>query len=190
MAKSADKPEEVATGTTDKTTDGEESATTETTQAATKSAEAEQDKVPASSTLSSGTKEVTTVSIISVQTDEDTTTLITTVRPEIRQNNDDNKTEDNDISEETTTARQAADTTTESGGVHEFSCVEVGQDTIATSPDQIPMRCTAEVMAEEEKTPRQIYIVISKNQVEESQLFAKNVKVVVKDFMIMDVSPK
>ena len=37
---------------------------------------------------------------------------------------------------------------------------------------------------------RQIYIVINKNQVDESQLFAKNVKVVVKDFMIMDISPK
>jgi hypothetical protein len=142
------------------------------------------------SASSSEASEVTTLSVISVHTDEDTTTLITTIRPELAQDDD---ISNNDIDEETTSAATTDEpvATTESG-VHEFTCVEVGQDTLETKPDQIPMRCTSEAVGEEatSEPPRQIFIVISKNQVDESQLFAKNVKVVVKDFMIMDVSPK
>jgi len=112
----------------------------------------------------------TMVTVVAVEESEDTTVVITTMRPEI----------DTDV-EDVTTERPAAE---EDTGLHEFECVEVDEGDLGTSAEQIPMECTQ--MDGEEK--RKLYIVINKSQVDAEKLFAKNVKVVVKDFMVMDIS--
>jgi len=110
----------------------------------------------------------TTVTIVAVQHSEDATVVITTLRPDTHM-------------DDTTTHPPTEDTE-----AHEFDCVEVDGTDFDATPDQIPMQCTQMDGVEEKK--RRIYLLINKSQVDEHQLFAKNVKVVVKDLMIMDIS--
>jgi len=107
----------------------------------------------------------TTVTVVSIVEMSDKTVVVTTARPEVL---------DDDL---TTT------TSPESEGAHEFDCVEVGQDELETSDQQIPMQCTQ--MDGDQR--RKIYLVINKSQVDPETLFAKNVKVLVKDFMVMSL---
>jgi len=107
----------------------------------------------------------TEVTVIAVEElDDDSMVVVTTARPAVT---------------DAPTVIIAED----DAGVHEFDCVEVGQEQVATAEGQIPMECT-QMDGEERK---HIYLVINKNQVDPELLFAKNVKVVVKDFMVMDI---
>jgi len=116
----------------------------------------------------STTKNPTEVTVIDIQTNEDTTVVVTTVRP------------DTEMDDTTALPAGAAD-----NEAHEFDCVEVESSGFDASPDQIPMQCT-QMDGGEKK--RRVYLLINKSQVDEDQLFAKNVKVIVKDLMVMDIS--
>jgi hypothetical protein len=111
---------------------------------------------------------LTPVTVLSILESDDSTLVVTTARPDILYDDTD----------------EATTVSAEEEGVHEFDCVEIDQEKLDTSSDQIPMECTG--MDGEEM--RRVFIVINKSQVDPEKLFAKNVKVLVKDFMIMDVS--
>merc|ERR1711962_1900280 len=55
-------------------------------------------------------------------------------------------------------------------------------------PNQIPLQCR--LRPKEGGEPKTVYILIPKQGLDLTRLFDKNVKVVVKDLMIMDISPK
>lgn len=74
----------------------------------------------------------------------------------------------------------------EDGGVHEFDCKEVEHNLVNAATDQIPLQCILRNGDE----PKTVFIVINKDGVDTKRLFDKNIKVVVKDLMIMDISPK
>merc|ERR1712156_376216 len=95
------------------------------------------------------------------------------------------------IDDETaTTTVAAADTTTASTAAaadQEFLCTHTQNDT-DTSGD-LPMNCT-QMEGEEKKT---VMFLIPKEvlgDISLTRLFDKNVKIVVKDFMVMDRSPR
>lgn len=121
------------------------------------------------STESSRDDMMTHVTVLSIDKMEESTIVMTTVRPL-----------EDEVSEEATTITPAV----EVGGVHEFDCVEIDQEELATNSDEIPMQCT-QIYGEDK---RKLYIVINKAQVDAEKLFAKNVKVVIKDFMVMERS--
>merc|ERR1711962_890352 len=121
------------------------------------------------STESSRDDMMTHVTVLSIDKMEESTIFMTTVRPL-----------EDEVSEEATTITPAV----EVGGVHEFDCVEIDQEELATNSDEIPMQCT-QIYGEDK---RKLYIVINKAQVDAEKLFAKNVKVVIKDFMVMERS--
>merc|ERR1712127_208956 len=97
--------------------------------------------------------------------------------------------DDTTVRDTTVATSEAVDTTTEDdGGVFEFDCTELSETTLAfASPDQIPLECRPRQPRPDART---VYIVINKQGIDATRLFAKNVKVVVKDLMIMDISPK
>lgn len=71
-------------------------------------------------------------------------------------------------------------------GIHEFDCKETDQSRVNANDSQLPLECILRGGDE----PRTVYIVINKDGVNTKRLFDKNVKVLVKDLMIMDISPK
>jgi len=74
-------------------------------------------------------------------------------------------------------------------GKHEFDCTEMSADANSfTGPDQIPLECKLRPKGQEK--PQTVFIVINKEGIDTNRLFNKNVKVVVKDLMVMDISPK
>jgi len=110
----------------------------------------------------------TTVTIVSIEESEDTTIVVTTARPDVM---------DGDATEMTTVAGM-------DGGLHEFDCEEMGENEMEVEEGQIPLNC----MQMDGQERRRVTIVINKSQVDPSLFFAKNVKVVVKDFMVMDIN--
>merc|ERR1712228_1035010 len=77
----------------------------------------------------------------------------------------------------------------EDGGMHEFDCSEfTDAELVFADPNQIPLECR--LRPKEGGEPKTVYILIPKEGLDLTRLFDKNVKVVVKDLMIMDISPK
>merc|ERR1712180_509211 len=77
----------------------------------------------------------------------------------------------------------------EDAGMHEFDCSEFTDAELAfADPNQIPLQCR--LRPKEGGEPKTVYILIPKQGLDLTRLFDKNVKVVVKDLMIMDISPK
>merc|ERR1711874_863348 len=77
----------------------------------------------------------------------------------------------------------------EDGGMHEFDCSEFTDAELAfADPNQIPLECR--LRPKEGGEPKIVYILIPKEGLDLTRLFDKDVKVVVKDLMIMDISPK
>jgi len=72
--------------------------------------------------------------------------------------------------------------------IHEFDCKEISSVQLDSSEEQIPLECVIRGR-DKEKT---IYFVIDEEQIngDISRLFDDNVKVVIKDLMVMDISPK
>jgi hypothetical protein len=114
------------------------------------------------------------VKVVSVEEDEETTVMITTT-------DSSQVTAADDIDGD-------SDVTTEPPmdvGEHEFDCEELDEGDLNTTSEQIPMRCTQL----DGTKRRRVFLVISKSQVSAETLFAKNVKVVVKDLMVMSITP-
>merc|ERR1712212_346335 len=140
-------------------------------------------------------------------------TLLTTVRPTMQE---EAQTEQPEDGEDTTeagedTSEDGEDTTgassaeeerspesgTEEGttlapedsGMHEFDCSEFTDAELAfADPNQIPLECR--LRPKDAGEPKTVYILIPKEGLDLTRLFDKNVQVVVKDLMIMDISPK
>jgi len=105
------------------------------------------------------------VTVVSIQELDDTTVVVTTARPA--------------TGEDEMSTMQGMD-----GGLHEFDCEEMLENELETAADQIPLSC----MQMDGQERRRVTIVINKSQVDPSLVFAKNVKLVVKDFMVMDIN--
>ena len=121
-------------------------------------------------------------------------TLLTTVRPTTQE---EAQTEQPKDGEDTTDASSAPESESEEGttlapedgGMHEFDCSEFTEAVLAfADPNQIPLECR--LRPKEGGEPKTVYILIPKEGLDLTRLFDKNVKVVVKDLMIMDISPK
>merc|ERR1712079_212043 len=136
------------------------------------------------------------VTVIGVQEDGDTVTIVT-----MKPTTEDDMSGDGEgstttmqsiIDDETATTTVAADTTTTAptaaaAADQEFLCTHTQNDT-DTSGD-LPMNCT-QMEGEEKKT---VMLLIPKEvlgDISLTRLFDKNVKIVVKDFMVMDRSPR
>merc|ERR1711971_1007757 len=92
-------------------------------------------------------------------------------------------------SPESGTEDQATTLAPEDGGMHEFDCSEFTDAELAfADPNQIPLECR--LRPKDGGEPKTVYILIPKEGLDLTRLFDKNVKVVVKDLMIMDISPK
>ena len=74
----------------------------------------------------------------------------------------------------------------EIGGSHELLCTEVSSadSPVTASASQLPLKC----QLLNSPQPRSVVILIDKDTVDLDRLFSKNVKVVVKDLMVMDLS--
>merc|ERR1712223_309265 len=123
-------------------------------------------------------------------------TLLTTVRPRGQDEDQTEQPEDEDVEDDTIDAAEEekpeGEGTTlapEDGGMHEFDCSEFTDAELAfADPNQIPLQCR--LRPKEGGEPKTVYILIPKQGLDLTRLFDKNVKVVVKDLMIMDISPK
>merc|ERR1712038_1996622 len=155
--------------------------------------------IDSDSLVTEGVPEETTtalpVTVIGVQEDDDTVTIVT-----MRPTTEDDMSGDGEgstttmqsiIDDETATTTVAADTTTTAptaaAADQEFLCTHTQNDT-DTSGD-LPMNCT-QMEGEEKKT---VMLLIPKEvlgDISLTRLFDKNVKIVVKDFMVMDRSPR
>merc|ERR1712072_1590387 len=117
-------------------------------------------------------------------------TLLTTVRP-TTQTEDGGDTTDAPSAEEEQSPEVEEGTTLapEDDGMHEFDCSEFTDAEFAfADPNQIPLECR--LRPKEGGEPKTVYILIPKQGLDLTRLFDRNVKVVVKDLMIMDISPK
>merc|ERR1712080_350648 len=104
-------------------------------------------------------------------------TLVTTLRSTQEDNTDTTEQPD----------EEDADDEEEDEGMHEFDCTEMSSGASGfASPDQIPLECRLRT----EGKPKTVFIVINREGIDTDRLFNKNVKVVVKDLMVMDISPK
>eukprot|EP00088_Acartia_fossae_P036367 TRINITY_DN3756_c0_g1_i6.p1 TRINITY_DN3756_c0_g1~~TRINITY_DN3756_c0_g1_i6.p1 ORF type:complete len:1426 (+),score=431.11 TRINITY_DN3756_c0_g1_i6:319-4596(+) len=163
------------------------STTPEYVDTTTVKASSEEDDIGSSTTMSPQM-----VTVVSVEEDVATTIIVTTIAPVTSDSQDDQDMEATTLPSVTATdSTSAADSTTTAetpieSGEHEFDCEELAEGDLNTSADQIPMKCTQL----DGSTRRRVYLVISKSQVNPETLFAKNVKVVVKDLMVMDISPE
>ena len=158
------------------------------------------------------TEEITTVRIVSVNEEEDdlTTVVVTTASPLLdlvpqtttispETEDDEAETAGGEGGEATSqtgpievttigaTTMQPEDvnTTTEEGsGSHELLCQEMSSEQAANSPaDHLPLECHLLNSTDQ----RTVTIHIDKQKVNIDRLFAKNVKVIVKELMVMDV---
>merc|ERR1719499_204151 len=121
-------------------------------------------------------------------------TLLTTVRPRAQDEDQTEQSEDVeddtiDAGEEEKPEEEGTTLAPEDGGMHEFDCSEFTDAELAfADPNQIPLQCR--LRPKEGGEPKTVYILIPKQGLNLTRLFDKNVKVVVKDLMIMDISPK
>merc|ERR1719222_284109 len=121
-------------------------------------------------------------------------TLLTTVRP--RTQDEDQTEQPEDVEDDTIDAveeekpeEEGTTLAPEDAGMHEFDCSEFTDAELAfADPNQIPLQCR--LRPKEGGEPKTVYILIPKQGLDLTRLFDKNVKVVVKDLMIMDISPK
>jgi len=110
-------------------------------------------------------------------------TLVTTPRS-TQEDSTDTTEESNEVTDEEEDREDEEDE-----GKHEFDCTEMSADANSfTGPDQIPLECKLRPKGQEK--PQTVFIVINKEGIDTNRLFNKNVKVVVKDLMVMDISPK
>ena len=70
----------------------------------------------------------------------------------------------------------------------EFDCEELPCGELDTTPEEIPLKCSFR----DGLKPRKVYLVIEASKLtgENSRFWEENVKVVIKDLMVMDISPK
>merc|ERR1711963_929029 len=119
-------------------------------------------------------------------------TLLTTVRPRTQEEDQTEQpedVEDDTIAEEEKPEEEGTTLAPEDGGMHEFDCSEFTDAELAfADPNQIPLQCR--LRPKEGGEPKTVYVLIPKQGLDLTRLFDKNVKVVVKDLMIMDISPK
>merc|ERR1711902_126381 len=121
-------------------------------------------------------------------------TLLTTVRPRTQEEGQTEQPEDVeddtiDAAEEEKPEEEGTTLAPEDAGMHEFACSEFTDAELAfADPNQIPLQCR--LRPKEGGEPKTVYILIPKQGLNLTRLFDKNVKVVVKDLMIMDISPK
>jgi len=123
-------------------------------------------------------------------------TLLTTVRPTTQEEAQTEQPEDGEdttdastVQEEKSESEEGTTLAPEDGGMHEFDCSEFTDAELAfADPNQIPLECR--LRPKEGGEPKTVYILIPKEGLDLTRLFDKNVKVVVKDLMIMDISPK
>merc|ERR1711902_399707 len=121
-------------------------------------------------------------------------TLLTTVRPRAQGEDQTEQPEDVeddtiDAAEEEKPEEEGTTLAPEDAGMHEFACSEFTDAELAfADPNQIPLQCR--LRPKEGSEPKTVYILIPKQGLDLTRLFDKNVKVVVKDLMIMDISPK
>merc|ERR1719219_423008 len=126
-------------------------------------------------------------------------TLLTTVRPTTQEEAQTEQPKDGEDTTDATSAEEEKSPESESeegttlapedGGMHEFDCSEFTDAELAfADPNQIPLECR--LRPKEGGEPKTVYILIPKEGLDLTRLFDKNVKVVVKDLMIMDISPK
>merc|ERR1711902_483411 len=121
-------------------------------------------------------------------------TLLTTVRPRTQEEGQTEQPEDVeddtiDAAEEEKPEEEGTTLAPEDAGMHEFDCSEFTDAELAfADPNQIPLQCR--LRPKEGGEPKTVYILIPKQGLDLTRLFDKNVKVVVKDLMIMDISPK
>jgi len=121
-------------------------------------------------------------------------TLLTTVRPRTQDEDETEQSEDVeddtiDAAEEEKPELEGTTLAPEDAGMHEFDCSEFTDAELAfADPNQIPLQCR--LRPKEGGEPKTVYILIPKQGLDLTRLFDKNVKVVVKDLMIMDISPK
>jgi len=126
-------------------------------------------------------------------------TLLTTVRPTTQEEAQTEQPEDGEDTTDASSAEEEKSPESESeegttlapedGGMHEFDCSEFTDAELAfADPNQIPLECR--LRPKEGGEPKTVYILIPKEGLDLTRLFDKNVKVVVKDLMIMDISPK
>jgi len=121
-------------------------------------------------------------------------TLLTTVRPRAQDEDQTEQAEDVeddtiDAAEEEKPEGEGTTLAPEDAGMHEFDCSEFTDAELAfADPNQIPLQCR--LRPKEGGEPKTVYILIPKQGLDLTRLFDKNVKVVVKDLMIMDISPK
>merc|ERR1711915_303224 len=128
-------------------------------------------------------EQTTTVTILEIEENYEETVITTTAQPILKK---DISTELpitlNEVDIDETPSRDEAD----ESGVHEFDCKETESSRVNAAESQLPLEC---VLRNGEE-PRTVYIVINREGVDTNRLFDKNVKVVVNDLMIMDISPK
>lgn len=121
-------------------------------------------------------------------------TLLTTVRPRAQGEDQTEQPEDVeddtiDAAEEEKPEEEGTTLAPDDAGMHEFDCSEFTDAELAfADPNQIPLQCR--LRPKEGSEPKTVYILIPKQGLDLTRLFDKNVKVVVKDLMIMDISPK
>merc|ERR1719277_2337954 len=147
-----------------------------------------------SSPVDEDTPSVPEESIITTIMPDAVVTLLTTVRP--RAQEEDQTEQPEDVEDDTIDAggeeKPELEGTTlapEDAGMHEFDCSEFTDAELAfADPNQIPLQCR--LRPKEGGEPKTVYILIPKQGLDLTRLFDKNVKVVVKDLMIMDISPK
>merc|ERR1719347_779368 len=72
--------------------------------------------------------------------------------------------------------------------IHEFDCKDISCDQPDMPEGQIPLKC----VSRQKDNQKTIFFVIDEAQVsgDISRLFEDNVKVVIKELMVMDISPK
>merc|ERR1711963_1242862 len=133
-------------------------------------------------------------SIITTIMPDAVVTLLTTVRPRAQDEDQTEQPEDVeddtiDAAEEEKPEEEGTTLAPEDAGMHEFDCSEFTDAELAfADPNQIPLQCR--LRPKEGGEPKTVYILIPKQGLDLTRLFDKNVKVVVKDLMIMDISPK
>ena len=136
----------------------------------------------------------TTVAVISIEETEEEVTIVTTIKPASLAEDEtvtDTIVEATTavIEDESSTDNQESelDTTTVSSehGDHEFLCKE---SIVGEEESDIPLECVL-TNGDEERT---VVIVIPRDSLggQRDKIFNKNVKIVVKDFMVMERSPR
>ena len=128
------------------------------------------------------------VTVVTVQEDDDSVTIVT-MRPTTGITEDDTPAAPVDTAITSTTTMQSIteDEITTAPADQQFLCSQT--EAVIENNEDVPMECT-HMDGDEEKTVLLIIPRDSLGDVTLDRLFDKNVKIIVKDFMIMDRSPR